>query len=134
VPRRLVITVCFRESGVAVLPIERGERPRRLDARSISSALQALVVREGLEDRVRVREGCAGGCNGPGPNVSVAMYSMPAPGERADHVAVGWKTYVYSLPTLECLAQIIEETLDEPRAWPHRRPAPSAPPRHPPAC
>ena len=114
-PRRLVISVCFREPGVVVLPVRRGERARRLDARGIFDALQALVARRGLGDRVRVREACAGGCSGSGPNVSVARYSLPAPGERADHVAVGWRTYVYSLPALACLAQVIEDNLDEPR-------------------
>jgi hypothetical protein len=85
-------------------------------------------------DRVQVREACAGGCSGAGPNVSVAMYSMPAAGERADQVAVGWKTYVYSLPTLDCLAQVIEENLDEPREPRDRPPVRSARPRRRPAC
>ena len=133
-PRRLVVTVCLRETGVVVLPVEWDERPRRLNARAIFGAFQALITGAGLGDRVTVREGCAGGCSGTGPNVSVAMYSMPAPGERADQVAVGWKTYVYSLPTLDCLAQVIEDNLDEPAAAPRRRPDRSAPPRHPPAC
>ena len=114
-PHRLVITVCLRERGVVVLPVQRGERARRLDARAIVDALQALVVRRGLGHRVSVREACAGGCSGAGPNVSVARYAIPAPGERVDHVAVGWRTYVYSLPTLTCLAQVIEENLHEPR-------------------
>lgn len=114
-PRRLVITVCFREPGSVVLPLRRGDRARRLDARAIIDALRSLVAREGLGDRVQVREGCAGGCHGPGPNVSVARYSMPATGERVDHVALGWRTYVYSLATLACLAQVLEENLDEPR-------------------
>ena len=133
-PRRLVITVCFREAGVVVLPVERGERPRRLNARAIYGALNAVIARAGVGDRVWVREACAGGCSGTGPNVSVAMYSRPAPGERVDQVAVGWKTYVYSLPTLDCLAQVIEDNLDEPSAPPRTRPVPSAPPRRPPAC
>ena len=38
-----------------------------------------------------------------------------APGQRADEVAIGWKTYVYSLATLDCLARVIEENLDGPR-------------------
>jgi hypothetical protein len=114
-PRRVVITVCVREPGSVVLPVRRGDRARRLDARAIFDALESLVTRQGLGGRVQVREACAGGCQGPGPNVSVASYSMPAPGARVDHVAVGWKTYVYSLPALACLAQVIEENLDEPR-------------------
>jgi hypothetical protein len=114
-PRRLVITVCPREPGVVALPVERGTRVRRLDARAILASLQALVARAGVGDRVAVREACAGGCSGVGPNVSVAIYSMPAAGTRADQVATGWKTYVYSLSTLDCLAQVIEDNLDEPR-------------------
>ena len=114
-PRRVIITVCAREPGRVVLPVRRGERARRLDARAVLDALRSLVARRRLGDRVQVREACAGGCGGPGPNVSVASYSMPAPGERIDHVAIGWRTYVYSLPTLAYLARIIEENLDEPR-------------------
>ena len=119
-PCRLVITICFRERGVVVLPVQRGDRARRLDARAIFVALRTLVGRRDLGDRVQLREGCAGGCTGTGPNVSVARYSMPAPGARADQVAVGWKTYVYSLATLDCLARVIDDNLDEPR---RRRPA-----------
>jgi hypothetical protein len=132
--RRLFVTVCLREPGVVVLPLELGEHARRLDARAIFRALHALVARRGLGDRVQVREACAGGCNGPGPNVSVAIYPRPAEGEPADHVAVAWRTYVYSLPTLDSLARVIEENLDEPRASRGRSPARSAPPRHPRAC
>ncbi len=132
--RRLGITVCYREPGVVVLPVEHGDRPCRLDARAIVKELLALAGRRGVADRVRVREGCAGGCSGPGPNVSVAIYPLPAPGERSDQVAVGWKTYVYSLPALECLARVIDENLDEPRASPRRRRARSARPSFPPGC
>jgi len=53
----------------------------------------------------------AGGCSGPGPNVSVEIFPMPRPGERPDHVAVGWKTYVYSIGSIECLATVIDENL-----------------------
>ncbi len=119
--RRVVITVCYREPGVVVLPVERGDRPSRLDARAIARRLHALAERLGVADRVLVREGCAGGCSGAGPNVSVAIYPLPAPGERSDQVAVAWRTYVYSLPTLDCLAQVIDESLVEPRA-PRRTP------------
>jgi hypothetical protein len=119
--RRVVITVCYREPGVVVLPVERGDRPSRLDARAIARRLHALAERLGVADRVRVREGCAGGCSGAGPNVSVAIYPLPAPGERSDQIAVAWRTYVYSLPTLDCVAQVIDESLVEPRA-PRRTP------------
>jgi len=132
--RRLVVTVCLREPGAVVLPVEPGDRAGRLDARAIFRALHALVARRGLGDRVQVREACAGGCNGPGPNVSVAIYPRPAEGERADHVAVAWRTYVYSLSTLDSLACVIDENLDEPRAPRGRTPVRSAPPRHPRAC
>ena len=114
--RRLVVTVCLRERGVVVLPVERGGRARRLDAGAVLAELEALVARRGLGDRVRVREACAGGCSSPGPNVDVRVYAVAPPGERADQVAVGWKTYVYSLPALDCLAAVIEQSLDAPRA------------------
>jgi hypothetical protein len=119
--RRIVVTVCARETGTVVLPVERGERARRLDARAILQRLRALASQRGVAHRVLVREACAGGCGGAGPNVSVAIYPMPRPGERGDQVAVSWKTYVYSLPTLDCLARIIEDNLDEPDA-PRARP------------
>jgi hypothetical protein len=114
--RRLLITVCTRERGVVALPLERGGRARRLDAVGILAALRALVVRRGLTDRVEIREGCAGGCGRPGPNVDVRVYAAPAPGERADHVALAWKTYVYSLPTLASLADVIDQNLPAARA------------------
>ena len=119
--RRLVITVCYREPGTVMLPVDRGQKAHRLDARAIAGRLVELAEQRGVTGRVRVREGCAGGCGGPGPNVSVAIYPLPAPGERVDEIAVAWKTYVYSLPTLECLAQVIDDNLDEPSETPHRR-------------
>jgi hypothetical protein len=109
--RRLVVTVCPRERGVVTLPLERGDRATRLDAGGVLEALRALVGRRGLTDRVQIRDGCAGGCWGTGPNVDVRIYAAPAPGERADHVALGWKTYVYSLSTLPSLAAVIDENL-----------------------
>jgi hypothetical protein len=112
--RRLVVTVCPRETGFVTVPVEPGERPRRLDARAIFHRLGEVVERRGVADRVCLREACAGGCGGAGPNVGVTIYPMSAPGERADHVAIAWKTYVYSLPTLGCLARVIDENLDEP--------------------
>ncbi len=113
--RRLVVTVCPREPGVVVLAVERGGRAARLDAGAILDGLRALVAARRLEDRVRVREGCAGGCSADGPNVSVEIFPVTPPGERPDHVAIGWKTYVYSLPTLDCLATILDENLARPR-------------------
>jgi hypothetical protein len=58
-----------------------------------------------------VREGCAGGCGAAGPNVDVRIYAAPRPGDPADAVAVGWKTYVYSLATLPSLAAVVDESL-----------------------
>jgi len=110
--RRLVVTVCPREPGVVVLPVERGGRARRLDAAGVLDALERLVARRGLGARVEFRRACAGGCGGEGPNVDVTIYPATPSGERPDHVAVGWKTYVYSLPALDCLATVIEENLD----------------------
>ena len=119
--RRLVVTVCPSEPGVVVLPVERGGRARRLDARGVLAALAALVARRGLGACVELREACAGGCGGEGPNVDVTIYPATPPGERPDHVAVGWKTYVYALPTLDCLATVIDENLGEPSAPTRRR-------------
>jgi len=110
-PRRSVITVCPRERGVVVLPIARGGRAVRLNAAAILQHLAELVAERGLGERVRLREGCAGGCSGTGPNVSVEIFPLGLPGEREDHVAVDWKTYVYSLGSLDCLAAVIEENL-----------------------
>jgi hypothetical protein len=114
--RRLVITVCPRERGVVILPLERGGRATRLDASGVLAALQDLVATRGLSERVQIRDGCAGGCWSAGPNVDVRIYAATAPGERADHVALGWKTYVYSLPTLASLADVIDENLRGARA------------------
>ncbi|TMQ23266.1 MAG: hypothetical protein E6K82_11350 [Candidatus Rokuibacteriota bacterium] len=119
--KRLVITVCPRECGEVVLPVERRRRARRLDARAILTELAALVARRGLGQRVELREACAGGCGGPGPNVDVTIHPATPPGQRPDHVAIGWKTYVYSLPALDCLATVIDENLDEPRRRTRRR-------------
>lgn len=133
-PRRLVVTICLREPGVVVLPVEPGERAVRLDARAIFRALGALVARRGLGDRVQLREACAGGCTGTGPNVSVTIYPGPTAGERVDQIAVAWKTYVYSLPTLDSLARVIAENLYDPAARRGTRPARSARPRRPRVC
>jgi hypothetical protein len=109
--RRLVVTVCPREPGLVVLPVERGGRAARLNATAILECLRALVEARRLEGCVRLREGCAGGCTQDGPNVSVEIFPPSRAGERPDHVATGWKTYVYSLSTLDCLATILEENL-----------------------
>jgi hypothetical protein len=109
--RRLVIAVCPREAGTVRLPVIRSGQARRLDARAIARELQALVSARGLGARVRVEERCAGGCQGPGPNVTVTIHAVPRPGERHDHVAIAQKTYVYSLPTLDSLAAILDENL-----------------------
>lgn len=93
------------------LPIRRGGRLTRMDAAGIARRLEALVADRGLAEVVRVRDGCAGGCSGSGPNVSVTVYPLPRAGAPLDHVAIGWKTYVYSIATLDCLATIIDENL-----------------------
>lgn len=110
--RRLVVTVCPREAGVVTLPIERGGRPVRMDAAGVRRRLTSLVARRGLSGRIRVREGCAGGCTAPGPNVDVAIHAMPPPGSPGDNVSVGWRTYVYTLSTLDCLARVLDDNLD----------------------
>ncbi len=118
---RLVVTVCPRERGVVTLPLERGDRATRLDADAVLEALRALVARRGLTEYVQIRDGCAGGCSGTGPNVDVRIYAAPVPGERVDHVALGWKTYVYSLSTLPSLADVIDENLPGARRLPSAR-------------
>ena len=109
--RRIVITVCPREAGIAVMPVERGGRRRRLSAGAILLELQDLVSRRGLGARVRVREACAGGCNFRGPNVSVTIHPPARPGEAPDHVAIGWKSYVGALSSVDCLASVIDDNL-----------------------
>jgi hypothetical protein len=109
--KRLVISVCRRERGFARLPLERGGRARRLDADAIASHLETLIARRKLWDYVRVRDACAGGCGAAGPNISVVIYPPVRPGEKPDHVAVGWKTYVASLDSLDCLSRVIDENL-----------------------
>ena len=107
--RRLVISVCQRETGTVVLPIERGGRARRLDATAIARHLGALIARRGLTNAVRVSDACAGGCQMRGPNITVTIYPPVRAGEKPDHVSIGWKTYVASLGALDCLARVIDE-------------------------
>ena len=109
--KRLVINVCRRERGFVRLPLERGGRARRLDADAIHEQLEVLIARRKLWDYVRVRDACAGGCGMAGPNISVTIYPPVHPGEKPDHVAVAWKTYVTSLDSLDCLSRVIDENL-----------------------
>lgn len=94
-----------------VLPVDRGGRRRRLDAAALARCLRDLVTARRLEARVELRAGCAGGCGLAGPNVDVTIHPVPGPGEKPSHVAMGWKTYVYSLASLDCLARVIDENL-----------------------
>src|SRR2546421_6020721 len=98
--KRLVITVCPRECGEVLLSVERRRRARRLDARAILAELTSLVARRELGERVELREACAGGCGGPGPNVAVTIPPPTPPGQRPAHLALGWETHVSSLPAL----------------------------------
>ena len=107
--RRLVITVCPRERGVVVLPLIRGGRRLRLDAPAVARHLTALATARGVADLVDVREACAGGCAFAGPNVTVTIHPATAPGERPDHVAIGWKTYVGSLADLDALSTVLDD-------------------------
>ena len=111
VTRHLVITVCPREPGIVALALDRGGRKRRLDAAGVAESLRDLVAARHLEGLVTVREGCAGGCSRSGPNVDVRIHPVARPGAKPDHVAIGWKTYVYSLACLDCVATIIDENL-----------------------
>ncbi|MBI2206921.1 MAG: hypothetical protein HYU41_24065 [Candidatus Rokubacteria bacterium] len=119
--RRLIVTVCPREPGEVVIPVERGGRPEVLNAATILERLRTLIARRGLEARVRVQQACAGGCAGDGPNVSVAILTMPAPGAPPDNVAIAWRTYVASLPTLDCLARVLDDNLGDDDAPVRRR-------------
>ncbi|MBI3826517.1 MAG: hypothetical protein HY294_11020 [Candidatus Rokubacteria bacterium] len=119
--RRLEISVCPRERGTVVLPVRRGGRAERLDARRVAAELGRLIAERHLEPVVRVREACAGGCSAAGPNVSVSILAPVVAGERPDSIAIGWKTYVYSLATLDCLAAVIEDNLAPPREAARRR-------------
>src|SRR3989442_1216605 len=54
--RRLVVTVCLREPGVVLLPVERGGRARRLDAAAVLAELERVAARRGLGGHVQFRE------------------------------------------------------------------------------
>ena len=103
--------MCAKEPGAVVLPVERGGPRRRLDARAILRELEALVARRDLDAVVRVREGCAGGCHGRGPNVSLTILAVPAPGEKPDNVDIAWRTYVGSLADVPALCAVVDENL-----------------------
>ena len=131
--RLLEITVCPLESGSVVLPLKRGARPERMDARAITRRLKALISRGGLAETVWLREDCAGGCHRAGPNVNVDVFVKAPPGEEQDHIAVESKSYVYSLPSVDCLVQIIDENLRPARSR-RTRAARSERRRRPPPC
>ena len=111
IARLLIVTVCPREPGAVVLAVRRGGRARRLTAPDVVQALRDVVMERRLDEYVRVCEGCAGGCAQSGPNVSVTVYQAPRPDEKPCYVAIDWKTYVYSLASLDCVATIIDENL-----------------------
>lgn len=98
---------------MVVLPLRRGAPRRRLGARAIARHLADLAAERGVSNVVEIRNGCCGGCWLKGPNVSVAIYPATPPGERPDHVAIAWKTYVATLADLDCLATILEENLTD---------------------
>jgi len=131
--RLLEITVCPLESGSVVLPLKRGARPERMDARAITRRLKALISRRGLAETVWLREDCTGGCHRAGPNVNVDVFLKAPPGEEQDHIAVESKSYVYSLPSVDCLVQIIDENLRPARSR-RTRAARSERRRRPPPC
>ena len=116
-----------------MLPLKRGGRPRRMDARAIRKHLERLIQRDGLAATVWLREDCAGGCDRAGPNVNVDVFLKAPPGEEQDHVAVETQSYVYSLASLRCLAQVIDENLRPARSR-RTRAARSGRRRRPPSC
>ena len=93
------------------LAITPGGKKRRLDAAGLARSLRDLAATRQLDPLVTVREGCAGGCSRAGPNVGVTIHPVTPPDARPDHVAIGLKTYVYSLGSLDCVATIIDENL-----------------------
>jgi hypothetical protein len=111
--RRLVITVCPREPGVVLLALRPGERRRRLDAAAVAAGLEALAHERGLAETVRVRAACAGGCTLEGPNVSLTVHPPLRAGERADQVAIAWRSYVASLAALGCLSRILDDNQED---------------------
>ena len=111
--RLLEITVCLREPGKVILPVERGNRPAPMNARAIVNRLERLIAGRRLTGVVWVREGCAGGCARAGPNVNVDVFARARPGEAQDHIAIAGKSYVYSLRSLRWLGQIIDENLEK---------------------
>ena len=74
-------------------------------------SLRDLVAARGYDALVSVREGCAGGCARMGPNVDVRIYPTSPRDTKPETVAIDWKTYVYSLASLDCLASVIEDNL-----------------------
>ena len=131
--RLLEITVCPRERGYVVLPLEGRGRPERMDARAIRKCLERLIRRRNLTGTVWLREDCAGGCDRAGPNVNVDVFLKAPPGVEQDHVAVETRSYVYSLASLRCLAQVIDANLRLGRSR-GRRAARSGRRRRPPPC
>ncbi len=109
--RLLEITVCPLERGSVMLRAVRGGRARRMDARAIRKHLERLIQRRKLAGTVWLREDCAGGCHRAGPNVNVDIFLKAPPGLEQDHVTVQSKSYVYSLLSVACLVQIIDENL-----------------------
>jgi hypothetical protein len=96
---------------MVALAVNHGGRKRRLDAAAVAQSLRDMVAARQLDGLVSVCDGCAGGCSRTGPNVDVRIHSVAPPGANPDHVAIGWKTYVYSLASLDCVATIIDENL-----------------------
>ncbi len=103
--------MCSLESGLVRLPVKVGLPVVPMDARAIRHHLDELVQSRGLTDLVRIRDACAGGCGSKGPNISVTIYPAPRPGDPPNEIAIAWKTYVYSLPSLTSLAAVIDNNL-----------------------
>ena len=66
---------------------------------------------ENLDAVVRVREGCAGGCHGRGPNVSLTLHALPRPASApTTSPSAGARTSA-RWPTLPSLQAILDENL-----------------------
>jgi hypothetical protein len=103
---------------------QRGAPRKRLDARAILRELQALVARRNLDGAVLVREGCAGGCQGRGPNVSLTFHTRPAPGVPTTSPSAGEPTWARSPECPPCKPSSTTISADRVGALdrgPHRR-------------
>ena len=112
--RRLVITVCPRELGVVTLPVARGGRAVKLSAAAILRHLAELVTERGSPSACGCARAAPAAARDPVPTYRSRSFRSRAPASAMDHVAVAWKTYVYSLASLECWPPSSRRNLRQP--------------------